>query len=118
MRHKPSILLITILTLIGCDSTSSEKQEEQITLDKQKAIPSIVLEHVWSTDTVLTTAESAIYDKERNVIYVSNIDGSPWESDGEEFISKVNLIGEVTEMKWVAGLNAPKGWGSWKTPFS
>jgi hypothetical protein len=42
-------------------------------------------------------------------VYVSNIAGAPDAKDGNGFISKVSLEGEVIEREWVTGLNAPKG---------
>lgn len=70
------------------------------------------LEKKWETDTLMTTSESVLYDKERNLIYVSNINGNPTEKDGNGFISAVNLNGEVVEQYFFSGyLDAPKGMG-------
>ena len=60
---------------------------------------------------MLTTCESVLYDAERNVIYVSNIDGVPDEKDGNGFISRISIDGTITDLKWVTGLDAPKGLG-------
>lgn len=58
------------------------------------------------------TPESVYYDKERNVIYVANINENPNEKDGNGFISKLEIEnGNVLEERWVTGLNAPKGMG-------
>src|SRR5690606_23876579 len=67
--------------------------------------------HQWTTDTLLTTNESVIYDKKRNILYVSNIAGKPDSLDGNGFISKVDLMGKITDTMWVEGLDAPKGMG-------
>lgn len=66
---------------------------------------------VWESDTLFTTAESVIYDTKNKVIYVSNIDGQPWEEDNKGSIGKLSLDGKVIDAKWVTGLNAPKGLG-------
>jgi len=50
--------------------------------------------------------ESVVMDSRNKVIYVSNI-GEKEEGDG--FISRVSLDGEVLDQKWVTGLNDPKG---------
>lgn len=63
----------------------------------------------WSTGPVFEVPESVCLDPDRKLVYVSNIAGSPSEQDGNGFISKVSLDGEVLELKWVTGLNAPKG---------
>ncbi|ELR69022.1 periplasmic ATP/GTP-binding protein [Fulvivirga imtechensis AK7] len=50
-----------------------------------------------------------LYDKERNVLFVSNISGKPTEKDGVGFISKQGLDGSDEQLEWVKGLDAPKG---------
>lgn len=68
------------------------------------------LKQVWeSSNDVLKTPESVIYDEERDVIFVANINGNPSEKDGNGFISTLNPDGTVKELNWVEGLNAPKG---------
>lgn len=67
------------------------------------------LTKVWETDSVMTTAESTLYDKETNTIYVSNIQGHHSEKDGKGFISQLKPDGTVSKLNWVTGLNAPKG---------
>ena len=56
-----------------------------------------------------SSPESVIYDKKLNHLYVSNINGSGIEKDGNGFISIVSLDGKIIQEKWVTGLNAPKG---------
>ena len=48
--------------------------------------------------------EAVVYDKKRNVLYVSN-----YYNGGNEFISKTNLRGEVENLQWVTGLDRPTG---------
>jgi len=55
------------------------------------------------------TPESVLYDSDKDVYYVSNINGSPFDKDGNGFISKVKPDGTVEQLEWVTGLNAPKG---------
>jgi DNA-binding beta-propeller fold protein YncE len=64
---------------------------------------------VWSTSDGLKTPESALFDQATNSIYVSNIDGNPTEKDGNGFISILNADGKMKTLKWITGLNAPKG---------
>jgi outer membrane protein assembly factor BamB len=73
------------------------------------AKPQVSLEQVWATDNVLETPESVFYDQDADVLYVSNIVGKSSEKDGEGYISKLSLDGEILEQKWVTGLDAPKG---------
>jgi sugar lactone lactonase YvrE len=67
------------------------------------------LEKAWETPADFKGPESALYDAQRDVIYVSNVNGAPNEADGNGFISKISLDGTITELEWVGGLNAPKG---------
>ncbi len=53
--------------------------------------------------------ESVVYDAKREVLYVSNMDGSPLDKNGTGFIARVTLQGELEQLKWVQGLHAPKG---------
>jgi hypothetical protein len=57
------------------------------------------------------TPESVYFDKERKVLYVANVNLNPWVKDGNGFISKMDLSGNITELKWIDGLNGPKGMG-------
>ena len=67
------------------------------------------LEKVWETTCDLKTPESVLYDSEQDVIYVANINGNPTDKDGNGFISVLKPDGSEKELKWITGLNAPKG---------
>jgi len=83
--------LLNILLLLGLSSSAQ-------TLTK-----------VWTTANGLKTPESALFDAPSNKIYVSNIDGEPSTKDGNGFISILDPDGKINKLKWVTGLNAPKG---------
>lgn len=68
----------------------------------------------WETDTLLKVPESVLYDANGKILYVSNIDGQPWEKDGKGSIGKVGLDGKIITAEWVSGLEAPKGMGLYK----
>jgi DNA-binding beta-propeller fold protein YncE len=73
------------------------------------------LEKLWETDSVFKVPESVLPDLKKNLVYVSNIDGTdPWGKDGKGFISKLGLDGKVITLEWVKGLNAPKGMGMFR----
>jgi hypothetical protein len=61
------------------------------------------------------TPESVFYDETNDRYLVSNINGKPWEADGNGYISVLSPDGQVTTPKWIAGgvkkvkLDAPKG---------
>ncbi|MBS1559246.1 MAG: ATP/GTP-binding protein [Bacteroidetes bacterium] len=68
----------------------------------------------WKTDTLLRAPESVWVDQKNNVLYVSNINGKSDAKDGNGFISKVGMDGKIINLKWVDGLDAPKGLGLFK----
>lgn len=59
--------------------------------------------------------ESAIYDEDNDVWYISNVNGPPGAMDGNGFISRVTAQGEMDSLHFIQGsqggvtLNAPKG---------
>ena len=77
--------------------------------------PSLKL--LWKTDTLLTTCESVLYDLSSGMIYVSNINNSPWQKDDNGFISRMNTKGEIIDLKWMDGFSAPKGMGIYNGKF-
>lgn len=99
--------------LTACGGNTGEEQTAETTSPEMEGqSEEISFTQVWATDTVMQTPESVIYDAARDAVYVANIgsvnaDGA----DGDGFISKMTTDGEITELKWVAGLNDPKGMG-------
>lgn len=67
------------------------------------------LQKQWETARELRTPESVLLQPGEKVLYVSNINGRPTEKDSNGFISRVSLDGEILQLKWADGLNAPKG---------
>ncbi len=72
----------------------------------------ITLSLIWQSGPVFKTPESVFYSKSQNVLYVSNINGSPAARDGNGFISCMSLRGKAIKMDWAVGMDAPKGMGS------
>lgn len=63
----------------------------------------------WTTDTLLRVPESVFFDSRNDILYVANINGKSDAKDGNGFISRVSTSGKITDLKWVTGLDAPKG---------
>jgi sugar lactone lactonase YvrE len=63
---------------------------------------------VWQAEG-LDGPESAVLDPGEGVLYVSNVNGEPTAANGNGYISKLSLNGEIQDKEWVTGLNAPKG---------
>ncbi len=100
-----SILIISVLFVTSCRN----QPEEQEATDETIPGTSFTLEKAWETDTIFKTPESVHYDEDRNILYVSNIDGKPDEKDGKGFISTMGPNGNKIELEWITGLHAPKG---------
>ncbi|MEO8061903.1 MAG: ATP/GTP-binding protein [Pseudomonadota bacterium] len=67
------------------------------------------LTKAWESEAALKVPESVRLDAARKVLYVSNIDGEPWNADGKGSIAKLGLDGKVIAAEWVTGLDCPKG---------
>jgi sugar lactone lactonase YvrE len=93
--------LVVVLVIIS----SHLSYAQDSTPAKVKAVKS------WESEEVFLVPESVYYDKDSDMLYVSNIDGSPVVKDDNGFISRVKPNGEVTELRWITGLHAPKGMG-------
>ena len=68
-----------------------------------------ILTKLWESKADFKLPESVVFDKENNILYVSNMQGDPFSKDGNGFISKVDLDGNIVKLKWIEGLHAPKG---------
>src|SRR5690606_14202619 len=111
MNMKKLLLLETLpVTFYTCYKKTENQSDTEDNIATEVVEPMTpTLTKVWETDTVLTTAESTLYDKDNDIIYVSNINGNHSEKDGNGFISRMEADGTISQLQWVAGLNAPKG---------
>ena len=104
------LMVLSVAAVAGCKQKATQNEDsekQQKTTEKEK--PELI--STWSTDSVLKVPESVCYDVTEDILYVSNIEGKPTEKDGKGFISKVSPEGEVLDLKWVTGIDAPKGMG-------
>jgi DNA-binding beta-propeller fold protein YncE len=67
-------------------------------------------EKVWSLEG-FNEPESVLAHPSQDLIYVSNINGTPVEKNGKGYISLVSSQGEMLKKHWTTGLDAPKGLG-------
>jgi sugar lactone lactonase YvrE len=65
----------------------------------------------WETAPLFGTPESIVYDAERRLLYVSNYYSTFSASGGEghEFLSKVDLEGNIQDIGWIKELTRPTG---------
>ena len=106
------LFAILLFAVFSCDSGKNKKDDQSSSSNETKAQYSkIRLELVWSSDTLLRTPESVLFDTERKVLYISNVNQNPWEKDGDGFVSKMDLSGNIIDLKWVEDLSSPTGMG-------
>ncbi len=68
------------------------------------------LEMAWETDSVFSTPESAVFDAKRDQIYISNFNTFPKDmASADDFVSILDLDGNILKLKWITGLKAPTG---------
>lgn len=110
MKH--ALLILVLLSFIACKPKDTPSAETTPMPDHTSTVMSTApgLRMLWNTDKILTTAESVLYDKANNLIYVSCINGVPADKkDNDGFIARVGLDGRIITLKWATGLSAPKG---------
>lgn len=96
-------LLILSLLILSCQGRKSVNNTNKQTL-------SFSITELWSTDTIMKTPESVLFDPVRKVLYVANMNRVE-AGDNTGFISKMNTDGTVIDLNWVVGLNEPRGMG-------
>jgi len=69
------------------------------------------LEKIWETDSIVAVPESVLPSPDEGLLYISLIDGAPWEADGKGGVARMKTDGSHYDAAWVKGLNAPKGMG-------
>jgi hypothetical protein len=72
------------------------------------------LTQIWTTDQIVNTPESVLPDLKNKLLYVSLIEGGPWDVDGNGGIGHMTTAGTQYDSLWISGLNAPKGLGMYK----
>src|SRR6476620_7876280 len=69
------------------------------------------LKQLWQTDTIVAIPESVLPDPKNGILYVSLINGGPWDADGVGGIARMKDDGSGYDSTFITGLNAPKGLG-------
>lgn len=113
------ILLFAGNVMISCNgssSTSSSSEDSSKTAKENNGSSTVTLEKQWETDTAnaLLAPESALWDAQQKVFYVSDINSGGSDNEENGFISQVNANGEIVNLHWAEGLNDPKGLGMYQ----
>jgi len=103
----------SVIGLAGCNpaDTTSTETETDTTADAapEQAGPSMPsLTELWVTDG-FAAPEGVTLSEDGGFYYVSNVNGGGSDVDNNGFIAKLGLDGEVADLDWITGLNAPKG---------
>jgi hypothetical protein len=93
-----------VFSLPSCNVGSMKNKDEA-----KDSVRKFTLTEQWRTDTVLLTPESVIYDRKRDILYISNMNFEPRMKDMNGFISRMDRTGRITDLKWIEGLSSPKG---------
>ena len=113
MRNQFTLLLasscLLMTTLMGACGSSGQSSDATSSDTLSQQTPTMQLELAWKTDTVLTGSESALFDTARNRIYVTCGNSAPSAKDGDGFIALLNPNGDIEDLQWVTGMDAPKG---------
>ncbi len=107
---KNIIFVLLAILSVACGNQPKD-QKSQNENEPELSRHSWSLEMVWESDTLMRTCESVRFDDTRKHLYVTCINGAPWEKDGKGFIALLNLDGSIKSESWVTGLDAPKGIG-------
>ncbi len=99
MKSTFFLTLLVCVFITACGDSDSQVENNEM---------SVSLQQEWEV-IGLGNPESVIYDKDTNLLYVSNVIGSPFDKDGKGTISTVTLDGKIVEEAWIVGLNSPKG---------
>lgn len=97
-------VIVIVIFLLSCQSRPSVNDQS----DKESLTFS--LSEIWSTDPIMRTPESVLYDPSRDVLYVANMNRTE-EGDDTGYISKLSTDGKVIDLHWITELNEPRGMG-------
>ena len=114
------LVSLSVLALAACSGTENVTATESPRApEAQPAATETATDRPASTDNELPNLEQAWVatgfaapegvTTDGDVLYISNVAGEGNIKDGEGWISRLSLQGEVLDEKWIQGLNAPKG---------
>ena len=116
---KKILFVLVAIAMFACKNNNQGPAENDSSKSANLASPSteksgdlggISLEKIWETEGKLTTAEGVAFDESKGVYYVSCIGGVPiLKEDGDGFIATLDQRGNILNLSFATGLDAPKG---------
>src|SRR5690349_17215145 len=61
------------------------------------------LQLLWQTDSIVAVPESVLPDYDKNILYVSLIDGGGWDADGKGGVGRLSMDGKQYDSIWISG---------------
>ena len=107
MRRVCILVVITLVACAGGGGGGEEPPESGVASPRRATLVTVV--------DSFATPESAIFDAELDVWFVTNINGNPSAKDNNGFISRIGPDGAIQELRFIEGgasgvtLHAPKG---------
>nr|WP_070959595.1 hypothetical protein [Hyphomonas sp. Mor2] len=103
MKHVPhSALGIVSLVLAACGHITPQSHQPN-----EAICPTDRWQKAWEVQADFQSPESAAIATDSGTIFVSNVNG--YSRNGKGFISQLSLTGDVLDLRWMEGLNAPTG---------
>jgi sugar lactone lactonase YvrE len=111
MKTRSAIVTVSLLLFTACsprDNTIPPPEGWTTTTAPATSADSPPV--VWQITSGLQAPESAYYDAESGFLFLSQGGGGGGdEKDGDGWVSKLTLNGEMVTDKWATGFNSPKG---------
>ena len=112
--HTRALLLLSLSACGGAatqtkSTTSASEEQSTRAVDERLSAPIVV------KDVGFMSPESVLYDAERDLYLVTNVQGSALAADDQAFISRLKPDGSLDALKWIDSaapdvtLDAPKG---------
>jgi hypothetical protein len=107
--YKYIFFISLIIVSSACDPSHNTEQNTSSDSTFQKKKTAITATKRWTTDTIFQKPESVLFNSKDSTLFVANIAGPDNKKNKMGFISILSLEGEIINLKWIEGLNAPKG---------
>ena len=96
----PAFLIATLAIFIGCSSDTENKKQRSLAEAKQDTSNRIAI-----IEGRLSGTEAVRYDKNQDVYFISNFNGSAAKADSNGFIAKATAQGTIDSLRFMTGTN-------------
>ena len=109
------LILVLLLVMLSCEEQRTLNGGEvtgaaEPTAEAADMVSFPSFELIGEIDDIFQHPESVIYDSATRWLFVSNVGKNADNAvDGDGYISKLNIHGEIIDPRWLTGLSAPRG---------